>query len=328
MWQLVNKTRYRAGRVFLRDEQGAEVLVVAIKATFDLSASPSPTAEQAPILVEPVLVDEPGSPLAYESDFCLGKPATDVLLNGTAYAARGAPTVAMETILAVGPIDKRIAIVGDRRWQRRAGGPALGEPEPFTTIELGWKRAYGGSDDEETEARNPAGTGFAKNEESLVGKLAPNQLAAGALAPAPLERLEPAGFGPIARAWQPRLGFAGTFDDAWTTTRSPLLPLDYDRRHEQCAPLDQQVAGYLKGGETIALGGLTPSGTLQTTVPRVLLSVRAMFSRSAERLEPVLQTLLLEPDAGRMVLTFQATMPCHRSLYDLRRIVVRERRHD
>jgi hypothetical protein len=49
-------------------------------------------------------------------------------------------------------------------------------------------------------------------------------------------RPSPAGFGPIACHWQPRVGFAGTYGDAWVANRLPLLPDDFDDRFFQSAP--------------------------------------------------------------------------------------------
>ena len=63
----------------------------------------------------------------------------------------------------------------------------------------------------------------------------------------------PAGFGPIARHWEPRVRWAGTYDKRWQRTRKPLLPDDFDDRFHQCAPEDQQVDGGLIGGELVEL---------------------------------------------------------------------------
>ena len=63
----------------------------------------------------------------------------------------------------------------------------------------------------------------------------------------------PAGFGPIARHWSPRVKFAGTYDAKWKQERLPLSPADFDDRFYLCVPEDQQAPSYLKGGEPVEL---------------------------------------------------------------------------
>jgi hypothetical protein len=52
----------------------------------------------------------------------------------------------------------------------------------------------------------------------------------------------PAGFGPLGKAWAPRLAKAGTYDQAWLDERHPHLPNDFDFGFWNGAPQDQQIA--------------------------------------------------------------------------------------
>ena len=45
-----------------------------------------------------------------------------------------------------------------------------------------------------------------------------------------------AAFGPVGRHWEPRVRYAGTYDDRWTEDRMPLLPKDFDDRFHNAAP--------------------------------------------------------------------------------------------
>lgn len=54
-------------------------------------------------------------------------------------------------------------------------------------------------------------------------------------------RHSPVGFGPIGRAWTPRIQHAGTHDDEWLAHRWPYLPDDFDMSYWNCAPQDQQI---------------------------------------------------------------------------------------
>jgi hypothetical protein len=70
------------------------------------------------------------------------------------------------------------------------------------------------------------------------------------------QALTPIGFGIIARAWQPRLAFAGTYDQTWLEQRHPYLPADFNFAYWNAAPADQQITPYLDGDETITLTNL------------------------------------------------------------------------
>lgn len=327
MWELVNRSKLLAERSFARDRDGSEVLIVVLKGTFDWEGQLC--AEQVPIQRVPIHRGDPASSsLLYESDHTLGKPATDVLVHGTARAARAEPTLAMEVGLQLGPIAKRLAVVGDRRWSRGQGDDPsqpvqLSDATPFVSMPLVWERAYGGQDGSAGEPRNPCGVGYGT---SLGGKMAPNILPLGSLIYSPSDPPAPVGFGPVARHWQPRLALGGTHDERWRRERMPLVPIDYDPRFEQCAPADQQVSGYLRGGEPFELTGMSESGSLRGKLPVRGLTIKAKLGGAWVHSEPAIHTVVLEPDLRRAIVTWHAAIPCHRTLYSLRRVVVHEER--
>lgn len=79
--------------------------------------------------------------------------------------------------------------------------------------------------------------------------------------PGTLNILQPAGFGIVSRAWQPRLAMAGTYDQAWLEKRHPYLPADFNFRYWNGAPEDQQVRSFLTGDETVTLFNMCPHTT-------------------------------------------------------------------
>lgn len=107
-------------------------------------------AEQPPVQVEPVyssVEGEAGAPLVHDTELIAGlKPATDVLLHGSAYSHRGAVSN-LTAALRVGPAAKVVQVTGDRRLMLgKDGRLSFSSPDPFTTMELTWARAYGGRD--------------------------------------------------------------------------------------------------------------------------------------------------------------------------------------
>jgi hypothetical protein len=116
------------------------------------------THEAAPIHAEfehTRAADGEAGPLAHEADLIAGlKPATDVLLRGSAHSHRG-PVSALSAALSVGSAAKVVQVWGDRRISLGQGGAlAFGSPEFFTTMPLTWERAYGGRD-AYAEAKQP-----------------------------------------------------------------------------------------------------------------------------------------------------------------------------
>ena len=84
--------------------------------------------------------------MKFEADFIPYKLATDVVVNGTAYAPGGKPVRELVAAVEVGKARKKVKVFGDRACKHRAGGdPVFGDPQPFTKMELRYERAYGGT---------------------------------------------------------------------------------------------------------------------------------------------------------------------------------------
>lgn len=75
---------------------------------------------------------------------------------------------------------------------------------------------------------------------------------------------DPAGFGPLGKAWAPRLELAGTYDEEWLNHRHPDLPKDFNFSFWNGAPRDMQMEfpDVTGAGVIVAVQGLTPSGGL------------------------------------------------------------------
>ncbi|MCB9681136.1 MAG: DUF2169 domain-containing protein [Alphaproteobacteria bacterium] len=90
--------------------------------------------------------DDPRPPLAPGSDLVLGRRRTDVVVQGSAWAAGGHPTHVRDVSLTVGAARKVVRVWGRREVVFTGAGPRPGRPEPFTEVPLTWARAYGGVD--------------------------------------------------------------------------------------------------------------------------------------------------------------------------------------
>src|SRR5262249_29783140 len=285
-----------------------------------------PVEEQDEVCLVPKFRGEPNSSsLLYDTDLPHKKVATDVLLHGHAYAPYGKPVADIEVGLKLANINKKLRVVGDRIWEKSPFGLKLSRPGLFTKLPITYERAYGGRDESAAdpkqhtwEPRNPVGVGFAARDDSLVGKRGPN-VEDPAAPIGGMKRPRPAGFGPIPSHWPPRTDFRGTYDAKWEAERLPLLPDDFDDRFYQCAPPDQQVPGFLSGGEAVELLNLTPSGALKFRLPRVTLQFVTSFGGADTKVHRAdLHSVILEPDVPRVIMVWHTHLPCHTKVLKLR----------
>lgn len=329
MWTITNNTPFAAERCWVRDNDGAEVWLVAVKGTFFIEPDGSTRLadRQEAVCLAPVHRGAPGaSSLLYDSDLNHTKVNTDVVLNGHAYAPGGRPASQVDVRLRVAGIDKTLRVFGDRIWKRTLLGLSPGDPQPFERLPITYERAFGGRDPAPTDSpqgawdeRNPVGLGYALSREHLAGQAAPNVEYREAPIDRWSQRLAPAGFSAVASHWKPRVQLAGTYDEVWSRERQPLLPDDFDERFYQCAPADQQARGFLSGGELVELSNLTPDGALSFRLPRLTIGFKTDFEDGSSQRHPGrLHTVIVEPDVPRVMLVWHSQLSCHHKVLRLK----------
>lgn len=328
MWAVDNQTPFKADRAFARDAEGAEIWIVAVRATFEIQRSGTvvPAREQQDVCLAPKYFGEPGkSSLTYDMDLVRTKPGTDVILNAVAHSPRGEPTEALEVGFRLGPLAKSLRLVGDRVWESTPLGLAPSVPQPFVSMPIQYERALGGLFSLEPGAphdpQNPVGTGRI----AVAGQPVPNCEWPNEAIRSPQAESLPAGFGAIPCDWQQRTKLAGTYDEAWQKERQPLVPKDFQDAYFHCAPVDQQVNGFLQGGEEVVLRNLTPEGLLRFTLPRVSLGFRTRIDGGTTHHRGQLHTVIIEPEVRRLIMVWQTALPCHHTLYTLKETAVFEK---
>ena len=315
MWMLDNQTPFEAERTWVRDKDGAHHWIVVVKATYDISEDG--TLSLSDEQVEPLLAPEYNgadgeSSLRYDADLIAMKPATDVYLNGIAYAPQNKPTTMVKVSLQIDRMRKELHVYGNKTWQPSLTGAV--EPsssQPFVTMPITYERAFGGFDQKHPnpqkhliDFRNPVGSGVAANQNHLIGEPAPN-----IEDPAQKRgKAWPAGFGAIASYWSPRKELGGTYDEKWAAQRKPLLPVDYNPKCLLCAPLDQQ-AGYLKGGNRVELRNLTEGGLLRFTLPTHSYQFETYFGSTCKKHDSELVSVIIDSAGPRLILVWQTSLP-------------------
>jgi hypothetical protein len=220
--------------------------------------------------------DPETSSLKFEPEVALTKPATDVVLIGHAWApASGTGDLLVQ--FRVGAWSKSVRVFGDRVWSKSFGIAKVPKPQTFEKVPLIYERAFGGWDRtpenperHKFEPRNPVGVGFHSkhghwNDGAPLPNLEDPERPIHGWKDAP----PPAGFGFIAPSWQPRAGYAGTYDAAWEKNRKPLLPADFDPRFFSAASPGLVASGFLAGNEAVVIDNASRDGRVAFDLPGV-----------------------------------------------------------
>ena len=340
MTQLHNATQLQAGYTTGLMKNGRNCLVIAAKATYDFPAEQQGdvvlSAQQIPLFETDTYAGEPGysAPIS-ENDYPPLKHQCDViLLNAVAHAPKGKFVDQVETGIQIGNWQKRIRVLGNRRWYRwwkMFYDPT--KPEPFKQMPISYANAYGGTvthpdpdKDEGPQAYrpNPVGQGYLayNDKRHIVDSPLPNTEALDQPVKAHHNQYPPMAFGAVARNWLPRSDRGGTYDDHWKEHQKPLLPDDFDERYYQCAPEDQWV-DYPRGGEKVWLTNLTPEGETQFTMPQLDVPMQVIFTNGdRHNLNPVIDTLVIDPTNRQFTLTWRARVGLRHNVHEVDLLIV------
>lgn len=196
-------------------------------------------------------------------------------------------------------------------YYRGGVGLTTSAPRPFVTHPIHYEWAFGGTDikhpdprKQGMDARNPVGKGFAVDPRNIENQQAhaieyPNGNPA---------KVGPAGFGPIASFWSPRLERAGTYDARWEKSKKPLLPEDYDERFSLASPDDQRPKKLLRGGETVTIANMTPEGALRFDLAKILLTFRTKVAARFEDHRALLTTVFIAPERMKVSMVWQSAL--------------------
>lgn len=324
MLQLKNTTPFAANMLLLADEQGIDSLYLTVKASFVIGPQWTLKEEQTPPQGPDVYWGEPEtSSLKYASDYHLGKPATDIVMLGNACTVDQRKVRQMDVKLSVGSRSKTVRVFGDRIWQQGV----MSDPQPFSVMPLIYEKAYGGSFEADgqvivAEERNPVGTGFSggRKARDMEGQLLPNLEDPANLIQSVDDCPEPACFGFRAPNWQPRAGFAGTYDQHWQESRAPYLPDDYNSRFCNAAHPDLIYPGYLQGGEPVEITNMHPEGKLKFTLPYLKLVARVEGPAEASANGFNLETLILEPNRLHAAMVWKAKIRCGKNALKIKHV--------
>jgi uncharacterized protein YjbI with pentapeptide repeats len=267
--------------------------------------------------------------LVYPGDFADFKLNAEVVARGSCHADKDATESMVE--LSVGDWSKTLQVVGTRvRTDDIAGGHAT-KPQAIGVMALDYAHAYGGPEFE----GNRVGKGYVappKNEEAKAApesddeepiyqpprsqrsQVMPSQQLPNVLYPdgAEVKNGLPAGFGPLSTTHPHRAQYVGKkYGAEWLQKRAPFPAADFDFRHEHAAPPDQQLAGYLRGDESVSFKNFHPHRQrLTVTLPGLRVRVFVIDDRDEVREAPMsLDTLYADLDDDALYLTWRGHTP-------------------
>lgn len=285
--------------------KGRRHLAVTTLAFFDMAAPDELLPDTA---LWPFVAEALGdAPLL---DAGMPKERGEVVVEGMAMPADGVAVPAMGVRLAIGGVDKRLRVFGDRRWlrTRESGRFAISDPAPFTEMPLTLERAFGGPG----FARNPAGKGHGAERRLEEGRAAalPNIGAWDAPLVEPGQEVAPATLGAIPYELPQRMGKAGTYDAAWLRDRFPGWADDVDWSLFNVAAPDQWIEGFWTGDEPFLVVGMSAgSGRREGRLPGIAARVfveRDDGERRLDALRTRLDTVWLFPNQGKGIVAHRA----------------------
>jgi hypothetical protein len=334
-----NQTPFAVEPLFVLDEAGCPVVVPVIKATYEIrdGGALALAHPQRPVN----LTGERSGPEAtaswtYEPEIAVSKVATDVVLVGSAHAT-SAVTRELDVTLRVGTLFKTVHVLGERTWVKRLGGSIImTDPQPFERVSLVWENAFGGWDRTDPdpskhtfEPRNPVGTGHCSIRASVKeGSRLPNLEDPQRRLTTPGDTPPPAGFGFVSSDWLPRRLLAGTYDEAWTRSRMPLLPTDFDPRFYNAAAPGLVAGGHLRGDEPVSVLNASPRAELSFRLPGIPPpTCRVVLRRGdARTFQTRLDTVIVDLHAGVLVLLWRGPSPVPAEPQDVIAVRVRGER--
>ena len=213
-------------------------LVVTLKLYFPLIEEGSPIlfseAYQKMSELDAPFIDE-GMP----------KLASEFFTLGNAMSPQGKPVSALDVSTECADLKKQLHVVGDRYWLGGITGTST--PEPFSTLALTWKNAFGGKD----FPLNPVGKGIEKEKTDIGEELIkmpnieyPNKMLTNRGQTPP-----PASYMPLPLDHPERSQHLGTYDDDWLINYFPGYPRDLNFNAFNASSTDQRYNKFLSGGE-------------------------------------------------------------------------------
>ncbi|MFW6244386.1 MAG: DUF2169 family type VI secretion system accessory protein [Fibrobacterota bacterium] len=310
------------------DQEGLPILSVLAKITFDIAQGGVSLSEQQIPLVNSDVYADPAAPqfseVHAESDLVACKLFTDCVVTGSVYPPRGKKAYQLDCSVKVGPLSKNVRVFGNRTMEWRPfRGVVISEPQPFESIELGYRNAYGGitrtgKGTPVVFSPNSIGRGFVLREcirkagtVALPNLEDPENLLTGdnAVVAAPgkwSKAPRPSSLGWTRRDFYPRYTYAGILseDTKVSNDESPRM----DMRFYQGAS-EGLWGKLLSGNETVQLRYLDPVySDFEFQLPAASPALVINIGEGSQQLTPFLQTVVINKNENKMTMIWRGSI--------------------
>ncbi|MCC6875006.1 MAG: DUF2169 domain-containing protein [Sandaracinaceae bacterium] len=307
----VKDTPFEVGHRVYQLRPPTPSLTVIVKGSFDPvdGGVARISEEQVTTTGECFTDDDPERSQRLPSDFALLKPKGECFVIGKAWSQK--PERMIGCSFKIGKIGKSFAVFGDRVWQRGISTRPT-DAVPFTQMDIGMERAYGGPGFD----ANPWGRGREPMEtDDGPQVMLPNVEDPRGLVSSPSSKPAPVVLGPLPVLWPARRKLAGTYDDKYMKTRWPWLPEDFDWRWFLEAPADQQLeSGFWRGDEPFEAHNLHPTipsfrSRMPGLTPRVFLDIVPPNggAPSFREVRMYLDTITWDAGLGKLLLVWRGS---------------------
>lgn len=332
MFELENFTCFPAQQFKNIDQLDRAYHVVVAKVSYEFEIAPATgqtelqfAPVQTPLTYADTYYGNPSQTTTLlESDFCLYKPKTDIVVNGTAYAPDDRLMGQFPVSVQVGDYQKFLAVTGNRYWVREALGWTVNEPSPIRSLPIRYEFAFGGGeveDDHQGYQENAIGIGYypaSYLQKHSAKRMLPAHQIYDPTRPVkyPSEIAMPEGLGFLPRYFAQRARYSGTVDAEWITNRAPLLPPDFSMACWNGAHPSLQVQ-HFKPNHIYEFGftGLVHSFQAPNQYFTVSLPVETIFAHiyTSNNLslckDLVLDTVLFDVENRKINCTYRTSFP-------------------
>jgi len=327
---------------------GGHIFGVLVKRTYDIAPGNRCVRAVSDLKVIPGDVhfgDPINSTVKFETDFVPFKLATDVVLNGRAYAPPGQRVTTLTASLSIGQHRKDLLVLGDRVARYKANqDPVFTDPQPFGTMDLRYERAYGGVDIYSESKmpyvypRNHLGRGFVvaniqggvenlplPNIENPGDRLTPARLCVGQFKDWERQPM-PEGFGWTMKTWRPRSAYAGVMpadralEQQLRAAYATLVPPVHRKLYERTEIPDMDfrffngaslglVLPFLAGDEQVDLVNLDREGRTRFQLPGERPKIGLDLGQGVHAPQVVLHTVMIRMEDRQVDLLWRGAVP-------------------
>ena len=296
---------------------------MVLKATYDLTDDGPRLAKDNPWPVHLEPLPTPYGTIPAEGPH--RKPRLDLIVLGQAHARGGREVRRMTVTVELDDFRHDLEVFGDRAWTRQDGAWIPGEPQPFEVMPLVYERAFGGEVVNEwgklAEPSNPVGAGFCLDGEQAEGRPLPNIEDPDALLKNPLERPKPVGLAPY-----PLEGGLRLANYVQPDMEQPYIPpyRDFEHLLANWAHPDlmlERGADY----KLARVSGVSPDGPLEAAIQPLNVELALRHGEQRRPLEAVLDTIIIEGEARRLVQRWRAAAVFPMRPRETRRVILTAR---